>query len=100
MFLGRLEALCPIRCDSQLVCPQSADSTLSVVETAIETVLGVALLLGVYQRIAAWLQRWPVAFVCFDHERRAGRRRAFELFGVHGIRRHVPSRGGCSPTDQ
>jgi uncharacterized membrane protein YphA (DoxX/SURF4 family) len=34
--------------------PKALIPTLSVVETAIETVLGVALLLGVYQRIAAW----------------------------------------------
>jgi len=34
--------------------PKAVIPTLSVVETAIETVLGVALLLGIYQRIVAW----------------------------------------------
>jgi putative oxidoreductase len=34
--------------------PKALIPTLSVVETAIETVLGVALLLGIYQRIVAW----------------------------------------------
>jgi putative oxidoreductase len=34
--------------------PKALIPTLSVVETAIESVLGVALLLGIYQRIVAW----------------------------------------------
>jgi uncharacterized membrane protein YphA (DoxX/SURF4 family) len=34
--------------------PKALIPTLSVVETAIETVLGVALLVGIYQRIVAW----------------------------------------------
>jgi uncharacterized membrane protein YphA (DoxX/SURF4 family) len=34
--------------------PKALIPTLSVVETAIETVLGVALMLGIYQRIVAW----------------------------------------------
>jgi uncharacterized membrane protein YphA (DoxX/SURF4 family) len=34
--------------------PKALIATLSVVETAIETVLGVALLFGIYQRIVAW----------------------------------------------
>jgi putative oxidoreductase len=34
--------------------PKALIPTLSTVETAIETVLGVALLLGIYQRIVAW----------------------------------------------
>jgi uncharacterized membrane protein YphA (DoxX/SURF4 family) len=34
--------------------PKALIPTLSVVESAIETVLGVALLLGIYQRIVAW----------------------------------------------
>ncbi len=34
--------------------PKALIPTFSVVETAIETVLGVALLLGIYQRIVAW----------------------------------------------
>jgi uncharacterized membrane protein YphA (DoxX/SURF4 family) len=34
--------------------PKALIPALSVVETAIETVLGVALLLGLYQRIVAW----------------------------------------------
>jgi putative oxidoreductase len=34
--------------------PKALIPALSVVETAIETVLGVALLLGIYQRIVAW----------------------------------------------
>jgi putative oxidoreductase len=34
--------------------PKALIPTLSIMETAIETVLGVALLLGIYQRIVAW----------------------------------------------
>jgi hypothetical protein len=50
--------------------------------------LGVTFLVSVADRFG---------FVCFNHECRAWRRRAFELLSVHGIRRNLPSRCNCCP---
>ena len=75
--------------------PKNLIPGLAVLETIIELGLGIALLLGIYQRVVALEQRCVTDVVCPDHEHRPWDNRASELFGFHGGRRRTAAGRGC-----
>lgn len=74
--------------------PKSLIPGVAVVETIIELGLGIALLLGIYQRVVAWSSASSLLSFALTMSIALGNRRAFELFCVLGARRGFASGRG------